>query len=260
MIITMTFGPEIVMLGLFTGFLVGLTGVGGAALLTPVMILFGMNPSIAVGTDLFYNSITKFLGAIQHVRQKTVNFKLVRQFACGSIPGAIAAAVLLKLHGSFSAGQETWMKLILAVMLIIVACLILFRQWLEPYLKENRWQAKAMHEKRNVMIAVGFVLGVAVGMTSIGSGSLFALALLYFFRMKGSEIVGTDIAHAFLLVTAAGLMHAGMGHVNYALAFQLLAGSVPGVMIGSTLSAKVPTKPLRAVMAMLILISGVMMI
>ena len=78
--------------------------------------------------------------------------------------------------------------------------------------------------------------------------------------MKGSEIVGTDIAHAFLLVTAAGLMHAGMGHVNYALAFQLLAGSVPGVMIGSTLSAKVPTKPLRAVMAMLILISGVMMI
>ncbi len=109
-------------------------------------------------------------------------------------------------------------------------------------------------------IIVGAVLGFIVGLTSIGAGSLFALAMLYLFRMSPSELVGTDIAHAFLLVTAAGIMHAGIGNVNYLLTINLLLGSIPGVIVGSILSSKLPVKPLRTIMAIMILISGVKLI
>ncbi len=109
-------------------------------------------------------------------------------------------------------------------------------------------------------ILIGILLGFIVGLTSIGSGSLFALAMMFFYRLKAAELVGTDIVHAFLLVSAAGIMHAGFGNIDYMLAFNLLIGSVPGVLLGSSLSAKVPAKPLRTVMATIILISGIKLI
>lgn len=253
-------GLGIMLLGFMVGALVGLTGVGGAALLTPIMILFGVSPAIAIGTDLVYNSVTKFFGALQHFKQRTVNIKLVKWLAYGSIPGAVTSIGLLKLFDAFFNHQETVMKYALAVMLVLVASVVIFRQIFERFLKENRWQKKALEEKKMLMVAAGAVLGFVVGLTSIGSGSMFALVLLYFFRLKAAEIVGTDVAHAFLLVTVAGLMHAGLGNVNYLLALNLLAGSIPGVIIGSLASAKVPAKPLRMFMAGLILISGVMLI
>ncbi|RKD22641.1 hypothetical protein BEP19_10290 [Ammoniphilus oxalaticus] len=250
----------IMLMGLFVGFLVGLTGVGGAALLTPILILIGVNPTIAVGTDLVYNSITKFFGTLQHWRQKTVNFTLVKYFAIGSVPSSIVAVSLLYLSDTFYRNQEVIVKHALGYILIAVALSSLFRTIFDSNFKENRWQLRTIQQKKGLTITMGVCLGFIVGLTSVGSGSLVAIALLYFFRLKSSELVGTDIAHAFFLVTAAGFMHASFGSVNFPLVFNLLIGSIPGVIVGSSLSAKIPTKPLRAVVCVVILLSGIKMI
>jgi uncharacterized protein len=246
-------------MGLFIGFMVGLTGVGGAALLTPFLIMLGINPSIAVGTDLFYNSITKLFGSIQHWKQKTIDLQLVKYLGIGSIPSAICAVGILHLFDSFFNNQEEIIKHALGYALILVSITTLFKTFNKNSFK-SKLQDKPLHDKRGLTITIGAVLGFIVGLTSIGSGSMFALAMLYLYRLRASALVGTDIAHAFLLVTAAGLMHAGIGNVDYFLVFNLIIGSIPGVMMGSTLSSKLPTKPLRAIMALMILFSGLRLI
>jgi uncharacterized protein len=246
----------IIIMGLCIGFMVGLTGVGGAALLTPILIIMGINPSIAVGTDLVYNSITKLFGSIQHWRQKTINLKLVKYLAIGSIPSAIIAVGLLHLFDSFFHNQEQVIKHALGYVLILVALTTLIKTFVKNKFEWNKFQTKSLLEKRTLTIFIGAILGFIVGLTSIGSGSLFAVAMLYLYRMGPSELVGTDIAHAFLLVTAAGIMHAQIGNVDYLLMVNLLMGSIPGVILGSTLSSKFPAKPLRTIMAIMILISG----
>jgi len=250
---------EIVVLGFLVGALVGLTGVGGAALLTPVLMLIGISPSIAVATDLFYNSVTKLFGSIQHIRQKTINLALVKYLAIGSVPSALVAVLLLQAYPPLAEHQDTIMKHALGIVLIVVAAATIAKQFFDK-LGSNRWQAMPISEKRGLTILIGVVLGFIVGLTSIGSGSLFALAMIYLYRLTAAELVGTDILHAFLLVTAAGAMHAVYGNIDYALAFNLLLGSVPGVVIGSRLSAKVPGRPLRTFMAAIILISGLKLI
>lgn len=236
--------------------LVGLTGVGGAALLTPLLITIGVQPAVAVATDLFYSSVTKLFGSVQHVRQQTVNLPLVKQFALGSLPGAAASILLLKTYPPLHAYQDTIIRNTLGIMLIVVALLNLVKLWLGDD-ATGAIQDKPLEGKLVLTISIGFVLGFLVGLTSIGSGSLFALAMMFFYRLTAAELVGTDIVHAFLLVSAAGLMHAGLGHIHYGLAFQLLIGSVPGVLLGSRLSAKIPAKPLRTAMAAIILLSGI---
>ncbi|NRD80017.1 sulfite exporter TauE/SafE family protein [Bacillus sp. BRMEA1] len=250
----------IAVMGLIVGFLVGLTGVGGAALLTPILIMTGIHPTIAVGTDLLYNSITKLFGVIQHWKQKTINFKLMKYLAMGSIPSAVAAIGILHLFESVYHNQEKIIQHALGYVLVLVAIAILIRTFFDKKIRPNRWQLKQIEEKRGLTIGIGAIFGFIVGLTSIGSGSLFALAMLYLYRLSASELVGTDIAHAFLLVTVAGLLHANAGSVNYVLVGNLLIGSIPGVLMGSTLSAKVPTKPLRAVVAAIVIFSGIKLI
>ena len=250
----------IAVMGLFVGFLVGLTGVGGAALLTPILIMVGIHPSIAVGTDLVYNSITKLFGVIQHWRQKTINFKLVKYLAFGSIPSAVVAIAILHMFESTFHNQDQIIQHVLGYVLVLVSIAILIRTFFDKKIRPNRWQLKSIEEKRGLTILIGVVFGFIVGFTSIGSGSLFALAMLYLYRLSSSELVGTDIAHAFLLVSVAGILHANAGSVNYVLVGNLLIGSIPGVLMGSTLSAKVPAKPLRAVVAALVIISGIKLI
>jgi uncharacterized protein len=245
-----------IIMGLFIGFMVGLTGVGGAALLTPVLVLLGISPAIAVGTDLAYNSITKFFGSVQHWRQKTINFRLMKYLAIGSIPSAVIAVGLLHLFDSFFDNQEQVIKHALGYVLILVALTTLFKTFMKEKFEWNSLQLKPLEEKRGLTITIGVILGFIVGLTSIGSGSLFAIAMLYLYRLRPSELVGTDLAHAFFLVSAAGIMHAGIGNVDYLLTINLLLGSIPGVLIGSTLSSKFPAKPLRAIVAIMILISG----
>ncbi|MFZ7943330.1 sulfite exporter TauE/SafE family protein [Neobacillus sp. 19] len=250
----------IIVMGVFVGFLVGLTGVGGAALLTPILMLIGINPLVAVGTDLFYNSITKLFGTIQHWRQKTINGWLVLYLSFGSIPGAVIAIVLLRCFDFNSHNLELIIKHSIGYVLIFVATAMMFQLFLSNHFKTESVETNPIEGKKGITILIGFLLGFVVGLTSIGSGSLFALALLYIYRIRASKVVGTDIAHAFALVTVAGLLHAGYGNVDFLLAANLLIGSIPGVIIGSTLSAKVPAKPLRIIMAMIILISGVKLI
>ncbi|MGG1571737.1 sulfite exporter TauE/SafE family protein [Fictibacillus sp. NRS-1165] len=247
---------EIIIMGLFVGFLIGLTGVGGAALLTPILIIAGINPSIAVGTDLVYNSITKLFGTVQHWRQKTVNVQLVNFLAIGSIPSATVAIILLNNYTN-RFNQDQIIKNVLGYVLILVALSIIVRMFFDKKLRPNRLQLMPIEQKKGLTIFIGMLLGFIVGLTSIGSGSLFAVAILYLYQLKGSELVGTDIAHAFLLVTVAGLLYLGVGSINYPIVMNLLTGSIPGVLIGSTLSVKVPTRPLRTVVALLILISGI---
>lgn len=247
----------IVIMGLFVGFMVGLTGVGGAALLTPILILLGISPSIAVGTDLAYNSGTKLFGTIQHWRQKTVNFRLVKYLAIGSIPSAVCAVACLHLFEVFFQNQEEIIKHALGYVLMLVAITTLLKTFMKDKFQWNRVQEMTLEKKKKLTIGIGVVLGFIVGLTSIGSGSLFALAMLLFYKLAPSELVGTDIAHAFLLVTIAGFLHAGLGHVDYILMVNLLLGSIPGVMVGSSLSSKFPAKPLRAIVAIMIFLSGV---
>ncbi|MGG1515309.1 sulfite exporter TauE/SafE family protein [Paenibacillus oryzisoli] len=251
---------SIILMGVLVGFLVGLTGVGGASLLTPILIMIGIHPSIAVGTDLLYNSVTKLFGTIQHWRQKTIDFKLVRVLAMGSIPGVILAVIVLKTFNSFFDNQEDIIKHALGYVLILVAFATLFKVFFGHKIKENRWQLRSLQEKRGLTITIGAVLGFVVGLTSIGSGSLYAIAMLYFFRMNPAQLVGTDIAHAFFLASTAGILHASLGNVNYSLVLNLLIGSIPGVLIGSMLSTKAPTLVLRTIIASLVLISGIKLI
>ncbi|MCY8945005.1 sulfite exporter TauE/SafE family protein [Bacillus atrophaeus] len=251
---------SIIIMGLFVGTLVGLTGVGGAALLTPLLILLGINPSIAVGTDLVYNSITKLFGVASHWKQKTINLKLVKYLAIGSIPSASAAIGILHMFPAFHQHQEEIIKHALGYVMTLVALSIIIRVFLDKKLRPNRWQLKTLEDKRALTILIGVVFGFIVGLTSIGSGSLFAIAMLYLFKMKTSEIVGTDIAHAFLLVTVAGLLNASFGSVDYLLAANLLIGSIPGVLLGSHFSPKFSPRPLQFIMAAIILISGLKLI
>jgi uncharacterized protein len=250
----------IVTMGLLVGFLVGLTGVGAASLLTPFLVLIGIHPTIAVGTDLVYNSVTKLFGTLQHWRQKTINVRIVKYLAIGSVPSAAVAIGLLHLLPLQAEAQDQVVKHALGIVLILVAIATLIRVILDKRIRPNRWQLKPFEEKCGVSIAVGAIFGFVVGLTSIGSGSLFAVALLYLFRLSGAELVGTDIAHALVLATAAGILHAGLGNVDYMLTLQLLAGSIPGVLLGSRLSAKVPSKPLRTIMSVLILVSGLKLV
>ncbi|MCZ8516319.1 sulfite exporter TauE/SafE family protein [Paenibacillus filicis] len=249
----------IVLMGALVGLLVGLTGVGGASLLTPLLLLLGIPATVAVGTDLFYNSITKLFGSIQHIRQRTLDWMLVLYLAAGSIPGAVLAISLLKFYPPLHDYQEQVIKHALGIVLIFVALVSLAKVWFVRF-DNGRIQNKPLSQKRLLTISIGLVLGFIVGLTSIGSGSLFALAMMLFYRLSAAQLVGTDIVHAFLLVTAASLMHAGFGHINYMLALNLLIGSVPGVLIGSRLTAKLPPKPLRTVMATIIFISGLKLI
>lgn len=250
----------IIIMGMLVGFLVGLTGVGGAALLTPVLVLLGISPSIAVGTDLAYNSLTKLFGSLQHWRQKTVNLKLVKYLAVGSIPSAVCAVGILHVFDSFFHNQDEVLKHALGYVLILVAVTTLVKTFMKEKFQWNRIQIKSLEEKKGLTIGIGVALGFIVGLTSIGSGSLFALAMLFLYKLTPSELVGTDIVHAFLLVTVAGLLHAGIGNVDYVLMFNLLVGSIPGVIIGSNLSSKFPAKPLRALLAIVILLSGITLI
>lgn len=255
----MDFGLTII--GLFVGFLVGLTGVGGAALLTPILIFIGFNPSIAVGTDLVYNSITKLFGAWQHLRQKTVQLKIALFFAMGSLPGAVLAAVSLHWIDLYFGGADEIIKKALGIVLVCIPLVMIIGRFLKKDKDSlNKWQLKDLKDKRFLTISIGFCLGIVVGLTSIGSGSLFALALMYFFHLQGKDVVGTDIFHALLLVTVAGLVHIQFGNVNFPVVFQLLLGSIPGVLLGSRLSTRIPTFYLRVIISVLIMLSGIKLI
>jgi uncharacterized membrane protein YfcA len=245
-------------LGFFVGLLVGLTGTGGGAVMTPALILLGWaRPVIAVGTDLVWGALTKAVGALVHCRQKTVDFTVVKRLAVGSIPGALAGLALLAHMRSWGRDAMDWVVVRMLGIALMCVAVSLFAQSM------GRPRIKAMGEFINRRGAVwltsltGAVIGFLVSLTSVGSGSLIIACLVIIYPDAPlRRIVGSDILHAIILVGISALGHLGIGSINLPLLGGLLVGSVPGVWLGSRMSAVFPEKVLRPTLATTLLFLG----
>jgi uncharacterized protein len=254
---------ELGLIGLLIGTLVGLTGVGGGVLMTPILILvMGFPPSTAIGTDLFYAAITKIVGAVQHWNLKTVDLGIAASLAAGSVPAVLIGTYLVKLiKESGGASAENTLSQILAAALILVAVVMLGRMFLGRLSTGKPKRAPISMSRRHVLtMALGFVSGLLVGLTSIGAGSLIMLFLVVLYASPAKQLVGTDLFHAAILASIAALGHLLVGDVSLPVAGMLLTGSIPGVLIGSRISAHVPDSVLRMGIAVMLIISGVRLI
>ncbi len=241
--------PLVVLFGLGVGVLIGLTGIGGGSLMTPLLILvIGVNPVVAIGTDLAYGAITKTVGGWRHLRKGTVDLGVSKWLAFGSVPGAIAGVLLLeRLHLD--------VNLLLALVagaLIVVSLAILGRAVIVRAPRERAQVALTARTKGGA-VAIGAVLGVILGLTSVGSGALIGPALILLFALTPRRVVGTDVFHAAILLWAAGLAHWVGGNVDLGLMATILLGSVPGVWIGTALVSHVPVGVLRPLLGCVLL-------
>ena len=245
--------------GLAIGVLVGLTGMGGGSLMTPFLIIMGVPPSVAVGTDLVQMPVTKLFGAWQHQRQHTVDYRLVLLLAVGSIPGAIVGVGLLVfLRDVAGVSTDVLLTRLLGGMLVLVAVVLFLRA---RYGSRVQGQPVEGHlhlsTRRKFLIPVlASGIGLLVGITSLGSGALFLVVLTFLFRMRMAKVVGTDLLHAVALTAAAGLAHIAVGNVDFVLASNILVGTIPGVLIGSRLGVRLPEKRLVSVVAAVALVAG----
>ena len=244
--------------GLLVGAIVGVTGVGGGALMTPILVmLFGVAPTTAVGTDLLYASITKMFGTAVHHKAGTVDWQVVRRLASGSLPAA--ALTLAWMHfshmGQLRGGVITFT---LGLALVVTALGILFKEPIHALGTRLRLgdgvRFKAMQPWLTVLC--GVMLGAMVTLTSVGAGALGTAMLVYLYplRLAAGRLVGTDLAHAIPLTLIAGLGHLTLGNVDPGLMLNLLAGSIPGVLLGSWISTRAPVAPLRITIALVLLI------
>jgi uncharacterized protein len=242
------------------GVLIGLTSMGGAALMAPFLILvLRVNPVTAVGTDLVYGAVTKIVGAWVHIRQGTVDLPVVKKLATGSIPGGLLGALLVILLPRLTHDAEYYVKKAIGVLLLVVAVVLLVRiLWPVSKATPSVKRLKFLNEKGTVIW--GAVVGFCVGATSVGSGSLLAPFLMMLYPSKTSKVVGTDVFHAAILVSVTGMAHATSGGVEWNLVPVLLAGSIPGVLFGSRIAARVPARPLRTGLAALLAVTGYSML
>jgi len=272
---------RISIVGLFIGFLVGLTGMGGGSLLAPIMILvFRIPPVWAVGTDIAYSTVTKALGSVVHIRQKNVNFKVALWLACGSVPATFLSVSLVqyirKHYGTVVNGiilHTLGFTLLLVAVLLVLKPLIMHR--LDQKRIETQKQAELKGEmdltKRSnhwekwyrplVTALVGAFVGFLVGLTSVGSGTLIIVSMAFLFpRITAKELVGTDIFQAFMLLAAGAIAYLSAGTINWPIVGMLLIGSLPGVFLGSKLSKFIPDRYMRPVLATVLVISGLKLI
>ena len=243
--------------GLIIGFIVGLTGVGGGSLMTPLLVLaFGVAPATAVGTDLLYAAITKCGGIWAHGRRNNIDWSIVGRLATGSVPAALLTTWALHQFDVNAPGVAIVIKATLGVALLLTALALVFRSRLAAWSLDYGWIKP--HQVAPATIAVGALLGVLVTISSVGAGAIGVAALFFLYpNLATTRIVGSDIAHAVPLTLVAGLGHASLGTVNYHLLGLLLIGSLPGIWLGSNLSAAIPERWLRgALITMLVLVGG----
>ena len=255
----MPFDTALVAAGFVVGLLVGLTGMGGGAIMTPFLItVVGVGPVMAVGTDLIYSAVTKIVGAWLHTRQRTVDFSLVKRLAMGSVPAGLAAVLLIAILPSAGIDADRIVRRALGAVLILVAFVMLCRIFAtgERTIPE-RWRAAL--EGRGTIIA-GAIVGALVGLTSVGSGALLVPFLICVYPLSPARVVGTDVFHAAILVTVTGVAHAQGGSVDWQLAATLLAGSIPGITVGTWIAPRAPVRILRAGLASLLLVTGLSLI
>ncbi|MFZ0042610.1 MAG: sulfite exporter TauE/SafE family protein [Solirubrobacteraceae bacterium] len=250
--------PYIVLGSAIVGLLVGMTGAGGGALMTPMLILlFGVTPSTAISSDLVAAVVMRPIGAAVHWRAGTVNTKLVGWMVVGSVPAAFLGTYLLHLMGN-AKSAENHIEVFLGAALLVGAGAMLLRFVLDRRGGNSRDGFVTDVSVRPVLtLAIGIVGGVIVGLTSVGSGSLMIVGLLFVYpRLGANQLVGTDLSQAVPLTLAAAIGALIFGHVEFAVTGSLIIGSVPGVLIGSLLSSTVPDRYIRPVIAFTILASG----
>ncbi|CAH1201979.1 putative membrane transporter protein [Candidatus Nitrotoga sp. BS] len=247
--------------GFVVGFVVGVTGVGGGSLMTPLLVLvFGIAPATAVGTDLLYASLTKMGGIWVHGRRGTVDWKVVKQLAMGSLPAALLSMALLHYLALDEKHLKSLITSVLSVALLLTAMALLFKPYLTKLGKRPDGVMFELHAHHltGATILTGAVLGVLVTISSVGAGALGVVVLLFLYpRAPMAKIVGTDIAHAVPLTLVAGLGHAALGTVDYGLLGSLLLGSLPGIYLGSHIGIKIPDQVLRPILATMLTAIGV---
>jgi uncharacterized membrane protein YfcA len=237
--------------GFAVGLLVGMTGVGGGSLMTPLLtLLFGVPPSVAVGTDLAFASITKTAGTFTHRLRGTVRWDIVKLLCVGALPAAVLTTLALKQFGTLDASVGQFIRYSIAgsVMLTVVALLFKGKMlaWLNAH-PERQFQGRALD---TATIVSGVVLGTLVTVSSIGAGAIGATLLVMLYpRLSAAEVAGTDIAYAVPLTAIAAFGHWWLGSINWELLAMLLIGSVPGITLGSWVARSVPEKFLRALLA-----------
>jgi hypothetical protein len=254
----MTFDPALVIaFGLGVGILVGMTGIGGGALMTPLLVLFiGTPPMTAVGTDLVYGAVTKTVGGIKHWQQKTIDVVLSKWMALGSVPAAIGGVYVVGILERRLGGDafETLMLYVLAGAIAFTGVVTLFRAiFLKQLIARERHTVRMRAPHKAAAVLLGLSVGFVLGITSAGSGSLIALGLILIFRLTPHRVVGTDIFHAAILMWAAAIGHIVVGNVDYPLAGTILVGSVPGVWVGSHMAVRLPAGTLRTVLGVVLI-------
>jgi uncharacterized membrane protein YfcA len=248
----------LVAFGLGVGILVGMTGIGGGSLMTPMLILvFGVTPVTAIGTDLAYAAVTKTVGGYKHLRQKTVDITLSSWMALGSVPAAIGGVYVLGLLEDWLGRDfEDAVIAILAGALLLTGAATLIRAFFKRMHERERDTIEMERRHKVTAVLLGLCVGFVLGVTSAGSGALIAVGLILLFRLSPTRVVGTDVFHAAILLWAAGLAHVTAGNVDFGLAGTILLGSVPGVWLGSHWSVRVQPAVLRTTLAVVLIGAG----
>jgi len=242
--------PWLIVFGLGVGILVGTTGMGGGSLMTPLLILvFGIQPVVAVGSDLAYAAVTKTAGGALHYRRGTVQTNLAWWLAAGSCPGAVTGVILLD-----RLGLDDILIPLISGALLLTGALVLYRALMQSHNERQTVEMETRHKLAAVLLGVS--VGFLLGLTSAGSGTLIAVGLIVGFRLAPRNVVGTDVFHAAILLWVAAIAHLFSGNVDLLLTATILIGSLPGVWVGTQLSSVLPERGLRPALGVVLLSSG----
>lgn len=261
-------GPvEFILAGVLVGFCVGITGVGGGSLMTPILIsLFRIEPHIAIGTDLLYAAISKFCGSLVHAKKLNIVWPIVLWLALGSIPASFITHWVLDNYLSNSTHYKTVLTMVLGFMLTLTGLSIMFRAQIERFFDKIRVEKKGnlseqafnIEGKKLYVIIMGVVLGAFVTLSSVGAGAFGIMALILMFpNLPMIRIIGSDVVHAVLLTSVAGFAHMTSGNVDFHLLGWLLVGSIPAIIVGTLISSRMPEKLIRKILGITLFALGV---
>jgi uncharacterized membrane protein YfcA len=247
--------------GFAVGILVGITGTGGGSVMTPLLVVvFGINPVTAIGTDIAYSTVEKSIGGVRQFRAGNVDVPLSTRMAIGSVPAAVLGVISLKyLERHLGSNFETVIFSLLSAALLLTGAALLARVLIKSAVQETN--SVSLDRRRTIQaIVLGACVGFVVGLTSAGSGALIAVGLILWFRLKPPRVVGTDLFHASIVLWAAGIAHVFAGDIDYGLAGTLLVGAIPGILLSTQISLRAPQGALRGALAVVLLGAGLGMV
>jgi uncharacterized membrane protein YfcA len=253
---------EFVLAGLFTGMLVGMTGMGGGSLMTPILVfLFGIPPSTAIGTDIAHGAAFKTVGAVQHRRMGNVRARLAGWMLVGSVPASLVGVWLnVQLTERYGDEAKSVLGQVLGAALLFGAVGLIAKSLVQAGGTSGDPDWQLTNRDRVAAILIGLLGGFIVGLTSVGSGVFFGLTLLVVFPLRAHKVVGTDIFHAAVLLYVAGAAHWAAGNIDFGILFWLLLGSIPGVLIGGRLTLSIPEQRLRLLLAAILGLAGIKLV